>query len=88
MVSAKHDHDTKARVRQEQHTKVDDKKAENSGKMRMDRHPGDGSSLKPATKKGGNGTGNWGSLGAEIEEGMAGSGYAPSTEPQSKLQVD
>lgn len=40
MVSAKHDHDTKARVRQEQHTKVDDKKAENSGKMRMDRHPG------------------------------------------------
>lgn len=40
MVSSKHDHDMKARVRQEQHNKNTEKKAENSGHIRMDRHPG------------------------------------------------
>eukprot|EP00892_Ulva_mutabilis_P006598 jgi/Ulvmu1/430/UM001_0437.1 len=87
MVSSKHEHETKARVRQEQHSKVIDKKAENLGEMRMDRHPGNGSSLKPATKKGGSGLGNWGSLGSEIRDGMAVNNYMP-TEPEAKLQVE
>lgn len=39
---------------------------------RLERHSGTGHSLKEGPKKGGAGSGNWGSLKDEIEEAQAG----------------
>lgn len=47
---------------------------------------GDGSSLKPATKKGGNGTGNWGRCARELSEQLTESGCRVSLAYQDNIR--
>lgn len=49
--------------------------------------PGDGSSLKPATKKGGNGTGNWGRCASELSKQLTESGCRVSLAYQDNIRT-